>query len=111
MNKKALVSVVRYLCGLSFVLMFFGNAQIAQAQWTTGTNINNTNSGNVGVGTTSPTYKLEVVTPPGTTALGISFNNGTEQALQITNLAGGETWSIGPGIGGAAGMFGVYDVN
>ena len=33
-----------------------------EAQWTTnGTNINNTNSGNVGVGTTAPTTKLHVV--------------------------------------------------
>lgn len=33
----------------------------AAAQWTTGTNINNTNTGNVGVGTTTPTVKLHVV--------------------------------------------------
>lgn len=34
----------------------------AAAQWTTnGNNINNTNSGNVGVGTTTPTAKLHVV--------------------------------------------------
>lgn len=30
------------------------------AQWTNGTNINNTNSGNVGIGTTTPTAKLHV---------------------------------------------------
>lgn len=34
----------------------------AQSQWTTnGNNINNTNTGNVGIGTASPTDKLEVV--------------------------------------------------
>ena len=34
----------------------------AQSQWTTnGTNINNTNTGNVGVGTTTPAHKLDVV--------------------------------------------------
>lgn len=32
-----------------------------QAQWTTGTNINNTNTGNVGVGTTTPGEKLVTV--------------------------------------------------
>jgi hypothetical protein len=32
----------------------------AAAQWTTGTNISNTNAGNVGVGTTSPGTKLDV---------------------------------------------------
>ena len=34
----------------------------AQSQWTTnGNNINNTNSGNVGVGTTTPSFKFDVV--------------------------------------------------
>jgi hypothetical protein len=32
-----------------------------QAQWTNGNNINNTNSGNVGVGTTNPTQGKMVV--------------------------------------------------
>lgn len=32
-----------------------------QAQWQNGTNIYNTNSGNVGIGTSSPSYKLEVL--------------------------------------------------
>ena len=32
----------------------------AAAQWTTGTDINNTNSGNVGIGTSSPAAKLHV---------------------------------------------------
>ena len=31
------------------------------SQWTNGTNINNTNTGNVGIGTTTPPYKLSVV--------------------------------------------------
>jgi hypothetical protein len=30
------------------------------AQWTNGTNITNTNTGNVGIGTTNPNYKLDV---------------------------------------------------
>jgi hypothetical protein len=35
-------------------------SQFVHAQWTNGTNINNTNTGNVGVGTTNPTHKFEV---------------------------------------------------
>jgi hypothetical protein len=42
------------LCGVDHVK--------AQSQWTTnGNNINNTNSGNVGVGTTTPSFKLDVI--------------------------------------------------
>ena len=40
---------------ISIVLAF-----TAKAQWTTGTNINNTNSGSVGIGTTTPAEKLDV---------------------------------------------------
>src|SRR5690242_2412726 len=56
------------------------------AQWTNGTNINNTNTGNVGIGTVSPQSKLTVSSATGGTdalpALGASggkfalLNNG-----------------------------------
>lgn len=42
--------------------ILFALPQGVQAQWTNGTNINNTNSGNVGVGTSSPGAKLDVRT-------------------------------------------------
>jgi len=43
------------------LLIVFGSAGSAPAQWTTnGNNINNTNTGNVGVGTTTPAAKLAV---------------------------------------------------
>jgi len=49
-----------------------------QAQWTTnGTNINNTNGGNVGVGTTTPAQKLDVagsIASSGTTVIDASRN-------------------------------------
>lgn len=48
-----------------------------QAQWTNGTNINNTNTGNVGVGTTSPAQKLDVngaIAIGGTTAIDANRN-------------------------------------
>jgi len=56
-----------------------------KAQWTTnGTNINNTNSGNVGVGTTTPAQKLDVagsIASSGTTVIDASRN--------ITNVGSG----------------------
>src|SRR5882724_7568625 len=49
---------------MTMVLIGFGlvvlQSSTVHAQWTTGTNINNTNTGNVGIGTTNPTEKLEV---------------------------------------------------
>jgi len=42
------------------ITLFLFFAGVAHAQWTTGTDINNTNSGKVGIGTTGPTAKLEV---------------------------------------------------
>ncbi len=45
--------------GFALALLLL-NAQTTRAQWTSGTNINNTNSGNVGVGTSSPGEKLDV---------------------------------------------------
>ena len=43
-----------------FVLVVLQSSTV-QAQWTTnGNNINNTNTGNVGIGTSNPSVKLEV---------------------------------------------------
>src|SRR5215213_2531031 len=43
------------------IVVLLGSSQQAFAQWTNGTNVTNTNSGNVGIGTANPTYgKLQV---------------------------------------------------
>jgi len=56
-------------------------ATSVSAQWTTnGTNISNTNSGNVGVGTASPGSRLTVVGP---------VQNGV-YTVQIDSTAGGQ---------------------
>src|SRR6266404_1208506 len=43
------------------LLVVAATPQAALAQWTTGTDISNTNSGNVGVGTSTPAYRLDVL--------------------------------------------------
>jgi len=51
------------LAGFAMLLLLSSSVQ---AQWTTpdaSQNINNTNTGNVGVGTTTPSYRLEVLAP------------------------------------------------
>lgn len=62
-----------------------GNPGSVYAQWTTnGNNINNTNTGNVGVGTTTPAQKLDVagsIASSGTTVIDASRN--------ITNAGSG----------------------
>ena len=95
---------------VSFILLLL--AGTAQAQWTNSGNNVFYNAGNVGIGTNGPTYKLQIVAPSLTTALGVSFNSATEQAFQITNTnTGGKTWSLGPGIGSPAGTFGIYNAS
>jgi hypothetical protein len=58
-----------------FTLVFLGCSQQAAAQWTTnGNDINNTNSGSVGIGTTTPLHKLDV---GGNMTIGSGFNSAT----------------------------------
>jgi hypothetical protein len=62
------------------------------AQWTTnGTNINNTNSGNVGVGTTNPAYRFTVVVDD-------AVNSGITQVFSVEHTTSG-TPAAGMGAG------------
>src|SRR5688572_20371831 len=52
------------LCAALFTVLFALTPVAVQAQWTTpdaSQNINNTNTGNVGIGKTSPGHKLDVL--------------------------------------------------
>jgi hypothetical protein len=96
----------------SAVLIVIG--QSATAQWTTsGTSIYNTNTGNVGIGTTTPVTKLQISTAStndglriyqtGTTAAAVGlFNN----SLNAHNYA---LFSTGSGNFEGAGHFGLFD--
>src|SRR6266478_7072441 len=58
-NSRSLNAKIGLAIAASFVLLLL--AGTASAQWTTnGTNISNTNSGNVGIGTATPNYTLGV---------------------------------------------------
>jgi len=71
---------------LAFVLCLLSVNVLFAQQWTTnGTNINNTNSGNVGVGTTGPAAKLDV---NGTLQVYPSANKGGNGALKFRIMPG-----------------------
>jgi hypothetical protein len=74
--------------GILFCLLAFATALSpageARAQWVTnGNNINNTNSGNVGIGTTTPPYTVTIEKDyNGPTAVGV-FNTADGTAAQV----------------------------
>ena len=97
------------LCLCTLAILFVA-PQTAHGQWTTnGNNINNTNSGNVGVGTSSPAAKLEAtgnvqVSNGGT----LKLTGGADGYLILDGTAGGEVqfsksgalkWALGTDVG------------
>ncbi|MFD0763216.1 hypothetical protein ACFQZI_00020 [Mucilaginibacter lutimaris] len=80
-----------------FALLFFVPFG-ASAQWTTaGSNIYNSNTGNVGIGTTAPGNMLQIGTP----SVGITFYNGggTAGTAQLTNFQTNGAAMIGTAVG------------
>jgi hypothetical protein len=76
--KKALLSIIAIAI-----------AHSSFAQWTTGTNINNTNTGNVGIGITNPGTKLAVVDASGTSQVSVaSFSNSTNSSYTTITASG-----------------------
>lgn len=93
------------LLGVFGLVVLLGQSQSTFAQWTNGTNINNTNPGNVGVGTTVPNAQLHVA---GANGPGNNTAANAPDALQATGGVGGNgTWggSAG-GVGGALNLTG-----
>ena len=60
---KAHKALALLVCAVFFMALFLSQPAVAKAQWTApdvNGNISNTNSNNVGVGTTSPNYKFDI---------------------------------------------------
>src|SRR5947209_8275995 len=79
------------IVAISFLLLVvFGDVQSARGQqWTGTTDISNTNSGNVGVGTTTPSQKLHVVG-----ATRIDAPSGSNLQLFYNTSTATTPWSI-----------------
>src|ERR1041385_3277615 len=92
MAKSNYSAHMKQAIGVVFLLaIVFATAQPAGAQqppWaTSGNNINNTNTGNVGIGTTTPGVKLEVNVPV-TTSLVTSSTDLGSSAIVIRDNGG-----------------------
>src|SRR6185503_1611783 len=71
------------------LVLAFAQVSTVRAQWTTGTDIHNTNSGNVGIGTgtTSPAQALEVKSSGGTRTR-ITMADGSSGGLELYTSGG-----------------------
>ncbi|MGY3214780.1 hypothetical protein [Mucilaginibacter sp. HD30] len=66
------------------LIALFATLQFSYAQWTGGSNIYNTNSGNVGIGTTNPVSPLEIFQLSGSKPSGVSAP--TASVLKISRI-------------------------
>ena len=83
------IDIRRFLKRLLLVATCIALPVIAWAQWTTSSNnIYNSNSGNVGIGTSSPGYKLQI------SGSQLYLTNGGNTELMTTNTDGGVTGGI-----------------
>lgn len=82
-NEEVMQVIWRATAMAAFLLL---SVTSAQAQWTNGTNINNTNAGNVGIGTASPQDKLDV---NGNLRLGANASINSQNSLNIRDVING----------------------
>src|SRR5712691_2254669 len=78
-NQQSRQPIVRISTLITLVVIFLlGCSQHALGQWATnGNNINNTNTGNVGIGTTAPGSRLEIRNDQDAVVRLIGLNNGS----------------------------------
>jgi len=85
------------------IFLFSCSQQVLAQQWSTsanGTDISNTNSGNVGVGTSSPANKLDVVSSSGTWTARFKKSDASHGGILIDSAAGFNP-NIGLSVNGA----------
>ena len=88
---------------LAVIFLFSCSQKILAQQWSTsanGTDISNTNSGNVGVGTSSPANKLDVVSSSGTWTARFKKSDASHGGILIDSAAGFNP-NIGLSVNGA----------
>jgi len=89
---------MRISSSISIGIFLLVTSQAAMAQWTNGTNINNTNSGNVGIGTANPISKLQVNKV-------VRIDDDTGSAIGSDTLGASPLLYLGTTAGGAAFQF------
>ncbi|MGH9872944.1 MAG: hypothetical protein ACRD9S_10835, partial [Pyrinomonadaceae bacterium] len=99
-SRQSMFSFRAIKMALVILVLMIAPSSTARAQWTTsGNNINNTNSGNVGIGVTSPAVQLEIRGPA------VVFNDGR-------GLIGNyDTTAMAQGVGGGIQFGGKYHSN
>ena len=88
---------------LAVIFLFSCSQKILAQQWSTsanGADISNTNSGNVGVGTSSPDHKLDVVSSSGTWTARFKKSDASHGGILIDSAAGFNP-NIGLSVNGA----------
>jgi hypothetical protein len=86
-----------HVVSILLLLAFCASPETAQGQWTTGTNISNTNTGNVGIGTSTPNGKLDVVGASGapnalTGLTGVLRVGTSNEHIEFGYVTGRRTW-------------------
>jgi hypothetical protein len=108
-GRKAMsISQIMTMIFTGFVLVVLQSSTV-QAQWATnGNNINNTNTGNVGIGTASPAVQLHLINS--STAQGrIESTGAAAAALDFKNTS--RRWVVGTGTLAGGGDFSIFDAN
>jgi hypothetical protein len=94
--------------GLALILLTASPRTALAQQWnTSGNDISNANTGNVGIGTTSPSQKFHLYTSSGNVYQQIE-SGGTGAAGQIFKRSGASDWYVGQGAAGANANFEIY---